>query len=127
MNWRVLRSYLFVLVTGPILLALVLLVVLQWGNTCSFSFYGKNLDKLSMVALIIGCLVAGAIAPRLVVMFLRSYRDVQRHRRQKEVALEHARWEIRKAQEKALTRAAKAEAKAAAREQAQAPQADAQE
>lgn len=127
MNWRIFRSYLFVLVTAPILLALVLLIVLQWGNTCTFSFYGKNLDKFSMVGLIAGSLIAGAIAPKLIAMFLRSFRDVQRHRRQKDVALEHARWEIRKAQEKALTRVAKEEAKAAAKEQAKAPKADAEQ
>jgi hypothetical protein len=42
MGIRITKAYLQVILSGLLLLALAVLLILQWGNPSSFSFYGKN-------------------------------------------------------------------------------------
>ena len=44
MNFRTFKAYVVVILSGLVILAAVLLIVLQWGNAAEFSAYGKNID-----------------------------------------------------------------------------------
>ena len=43
MRLTIVKAYLQAILGGLIILAVVVLVLLQWGNTGAFSFYGKNI------------------------------------------------------------------------------------
>ncbi len=60
MNANLLKGYVFVLVSGVLILAGVVLVILQWGNAANFSLYGKNIPNAN-TGLIMLCSAVGGI------------------------------------------------------------------
>lgn len=42
MSYKTVQGYFMVVLTGTVLLAAGILIVLQWGNHAEFSLYGKN-------------------------------------------------------------------------------------
>jgi len=46
MSFKTVKGYLMVVFSGAILLAVALLVILQWGNASDFSLYGKNYSPI---------------------------------------------------------------------------------
>jgi len=60
MIYKSLKSYIMVVLSGLVIFATVLLVVLQWGNTGKFSLYGKNIDDAN-TAIIMLCSAGGGV------------------------------------------------------------------
>lgn len=80
MKLKLIGAYVTVVLSGLVTLALVLLLLLQWGNTCKFSLFGKNLEpNTTLVGLI--ALVVGAGCPFLIRLLAGSARVILRHRR----------------------------------------------
>ena len=81
MSYRIVQGYILVVVTGVVLLAAAVLIVLQWGNAASFSLYGKNLSGVN-TALLMLCSAAGGIALWWCVRWMfRGVRQIVRGRR----------------------------------------------
>ncbi|MFP3938598.1 MAG: hypothetical protein ACLFVW_09695 [Phycisphaerae bacterium] len=93
MSYKTVQSYTLVVLTGILLLAAIILVVLQWGNHAEFSFYGKNYS----IRTIEGGKVDGGVNTALLMLFsaaggivlwwcvkllFRSVRAVRRSRRE---------------------------------------------
>ena len=64
MKFSTFKGYVLVIVSGLVVLAALLLVVLQWGNTSVFSLYGKNVEANT------GLLVILSAVGGVVVMFM---------------------------------------------------------
>jgi len=60
MKYQIIKGYLQVVLSGLVLLAVVVLAVLQWGNDSAFSFYGQN--RRVNTALLMVCSAAGGLA-----------------------------------------------------------------
>ena len=82
----IVKSYILVVLTGLIMLAAALLVILQWGNSSSFSVYGKNFGEntpggLNTGLIMVCCLVAGPAVLGLCKIMIRSGLEIRRHRK----------------------------------------------
>ena len=66
---KTINGYILTIASGLVLLAGALLLALQWGNNCKFSFYGKNIDVNTGLVIICSA-IAGWLAPKIFrVMF----------------------------------------------------------
>jgi len=79
MNYRTFRGYVQAVVSGLVILAAALLVVLQWGNVSAFSLYGKN-TQLNTGVLMLCSLAGGVVLYWLVRAFLRGALAIRRGR-----------------------------------------------
>ena len=80
MRIKLIGAYIAVVLSGLVSLALVLLLVLQWGNSCKFSLFGKNIEPNATLVIFIA-LVVGAGCPFLIRLLVGSARVILRHRR----------------------------------------------
>ncbi|MDY6913358.1 MAG: hypothetical protein SVT52_02725 [Planctomycetota bacterium] len=53
MNYQNVKGTAYVVLSGIVLLAIVLLVILQWGNNSDFSLYGKNVQANTAVLMVL--------------------------------------------------------------------------
>lgn len=86
MKIQTLKSYFVLALTGVVILAAMVLVVLQWGNSAPFSFYGKNYPNESaggvpLILLMLACLVAGPILLWLGRAMFAAALDIHKSRR----------------------------------------------
>jgi len=86
MKTKLIKSYLLVVICGLVLLAAALLVILQWGNSSSFSLFGKNYGQntpggVNTGLIMICCLVAGPLLIVLGKTLLRSAVVIWQERR----------------------------------------------
>lgn len=80
MRLATLRFYVMIVVSGVILLAGLVLVVLQWGNDAKFSLYGKHTYPPTWF-LILASAVAGIVAWSLIKVLWRGAVGLHRLRR----------------------------------------------
>ncbi len=71
MKLAAVRFYVMIVVSGVILLAGLVLLVLQWGNDAKFSLYGKNTYPPTWF-LILASAVAGIVAWSLIKVLWRG-------------------------------------------------------
>jgi uncharacterized integral membrane protein len=88
MKVKLIAAYTGATVVGLILAAAILLAMLQWGNGCEFSVYGKNVTW-NTAGVILGAALAGWLIPLLVKFEFRWMGMIHRHRRETK-ALEEA-------------------------------------
>lgn len=82
MKSETLKGYVLTVVFGVVLLAVALLVALQWGVKSTFSFYGRPVENIPTIWLV---LIAGAACPLVLVicrLFFSGVRILYKSRRQ---------------------------------------------
>jgi hypothetical protein len=80
MKIKLAAAYTGAAVLGLILAAALLLVMLQWGNHCDFSLYGKSL-VLNTAAVLLLSMVVGFVVPALIKLEWRWMSVIHRHRK----------------------------------------------
>jgi len=80
---KLVGSYIVVVVGYLIVLAAMLLLVLQWGNTCDVSLYGKNVRANTAVVAVIA-LGLGALALPFGKLLIGATLVIARYRRWKQ-------------------------------------------
>lgn len=75
------NGYILTVGAGLLLLAGALLLVLQWGNDCTFSFYGKNVN-LNTGLVILCSAIAGWLTPKVFRVMLRGIRKIRKVRKE---------------------------------------------
>lgn len=80
MGAKNISSYLQVILTGAVLLAAAMLIILQWGNTTGVTMYGP-LVKVNTAILMLCSAAAGVVLLRLVKIFFRGAGAVRRARK----------------------------------------------
>jgi len=75
------NGYILAIVSGLVLLAGVLLLVLQWGNGCDFSLYGKNI-RVNTGVVILCAAIAGWLTPKVFRVMLKGIAKVRKVRRE---------------------------------------------
>ncbi len=75
------NGYILAVVSGLVLLAGVLLLALQWGNYCDFSFYGKN-TRVNTGLILLCAAIAGWLAPKVFRVMLRGIAKVRKVRKE---------------------------------------------
>ncbi len=82
MNAKSLKGYVMVVFSGLVVLAAVLLIVLQWGNTSAFSAYGKNYGDnapggINTALLMLGSAAGGIVLAVMLWMLYRGIRELR--------------------------------------------------
>lgn len=99
MSFRIIFSYVVLVLTVLVILASGLLIALQWGVFCGFSVYGKEIEAdeetLPTIFVVLGSVVFGLLLPQLIRLMWRSWRTIAQHRRFQDT--------VRKAADKAVT------------------------
>ncbi len=86
MNVNLLKGYVLVVLSGLILLAAALLVILQWGNQAKLSLYGKNVE-VNTFALVLCSAAGGIVIVFLCWVFVRGLRSLLKGRRKEKQQL----------------------------------------
>ena len=81
MKIKLIGSYVGAVVCGLVVLVAALLVMLQWGNTANFSFFGKNDGDFNTALLMLLCLAFGAVLPWLLKLLLACAMTIGHSRR----------------------------------------------
>ena len=84
MRLTIVKAYLQAILGGLVILAVVVLVLLQWGNTGAFSFYGKNIEDANTALLVLASAAGGLAMWWIVKWFAGGVRVLVRSRRQAE-------------------------------------------
>jgi len=79
MKYEIVKGYLQVTLSGLVLLAAVVLVVLQWGNASAFSFFGQN-RSVNTAMLMVCCAVGGLLAVWMCRLLYRGVVTLYRNR-----------------------------------------------
>ena len=81
MNWNLVKGYVLVVLSGLILFAAVVLIVVQWDLTADFSIYASKSTKVSTLLLVV-CSAAGGVALLfLLKMMVRGISALRRGHR----------------------------------------------
>ncbi|MBT3199191.1 MAG: hypothetical protein HN350_04680 [Phycisphaerales bacterium] len=79
--WRKINGYVLTIGSGLTLLAGALLLALQWGNSCGFSFYGKNISLNT--GLVIACaMLAGWLTPKVCRVLFKGISKIRKARKE---------------------------------------------
>jgi len=81
MKMKLLAVHVAAALLGLALIVVALLVVLQWGNTCSFSLFGQNREPNTALVLL-AALILGALLPKLLVWQFRWLQVIHRVRKE---------------------------------------------
>lgn len=84
MRFKTFPGYVLVVLIGLLLIAGGILIVLQWGNSATFSLYGKNMEYNTGLVVLFS-LVAGVVLIPLLKVFFYGLRDIRRGRMQESV------------------------------------------
>ncbi len=80
MKIKLVAAYTGAAVLGLILAAALLLVMLQWGNNCDFSLYGKSM-VLNTAAMLLVTMLIGVLVPMLIKLEWRWMSTIHRYRK----------------------------------------------
>ena len=94
MRFRTFSGYVHVIVSGLVLLAAVLLVVLQWRLRAEFSLYGepysisvlatgKKIGGVNTAALMVLSAIGGIVVAAMAWLFVRGARSIRAGRRKR--------------------------------------------
>ena len=82
MRFTIVKAYLQAILGGLVILAVVVLVLLQWGNTGAFSFYGKNIKDANTALLVLASAAGGIAMLWIIRWFAGGVRVLVKSRRQ---------------------------------------------
>ena len=85
MPFSKIKSHVLVAICGLVLLAVLLLLILQWGNTSAFSFFGKSYGTstpggVNTGLIMLACLVGGPVLLWLGKILFDHSMQIYRHR-----------------------------------------------
>ncbi len=85
MPFSKIKSHILVTVCGIALLAVFILLILQWGNTSAFSFFGKSYGTstpggVNTGLIMLACLVGGPVLLWLGKILYSHSMQIYRHR-----------------------------------------------
>ncbi len=85
MPFNKIKSHILVTICGIALLAVLILLILQWGNTSAFSFFGKSYGTsapggVNTGLIMLACLVGGPILLWLGKILFSHSMQIYRHR-----------------------------------------------
>lgn len=86
MKLAAVKLYVAVVLSGLILLAALVLLVLQWGNRAAFSLYGTNTNPPTWL-LVLASAVGGVVAWALIKVLWRGIVGLHRLRCSQDAAL----------------------------------------
>jgi uncharacterized membrane-anchored protein len=81
MSYRIVQGYVLVVLTGVVLLAATVLIVLQWGNAAQFSLYGKNISGANTALLMLFSAAGGIALWWCARWMFKGIRTIRRGRR----------------------------------------------
>jgi len=81
MKVKLIGAYAGAIVGGLVILIAALLVILQWGNDSSFSFFGKNMTP-NTALLILASVAFGVLLPWVLKLLLHCAMQIGQHRRE---------------------------------------------
>jgi len=81
MSVKTINGYVLTIASGLLLLAAGVLLALQWGNSCTFSFYGKSLS-LNTGAVVICSAVAGWLVPKVFRVLFKGSAKIRKARKE---------------------------------------------
>lgn len=84
MNTKLIKGCTLTVISGLVIVAAGILVILQWGNNANFSLYGKNLEGENAVntAILILCSAGGGVVIVVMLwMLLKGIRDIGKGRK----------------------------------------------
>ncbi len=84
MRFTIVKAYLQAILGGMIILATTVLLLLQWGNTATFSFYGKNIKDANTAVLMLASAAGGLGMWWIIKWFVVGVRVLIKSRRQAE-------------------------------------------
>lgn len=73
------KGYILTVLTGLLLTAATILVILQWGNEGNFSMYGKNM-VVNQAVLILAAMAAGVLLIPILKLLWSGVRGIRRGR-----------------------------------------------
>ena len=77
MNAKVVKGYVLIVVSGLVILAAAALVVVQWTNEGTFSFFGHDM-KVRMWLLLLGAAGGGMVIRTLLRLLVRGIGSLKR-------------------------------------------------
>lgn len=77
MKMKSLKGWTLVVVSGLVILAMAVLVTLQWGNHAQFSLYGQN-RSVNTMALIALSMLGGVVLVGVIRVLTRGVRTLRR-------------------------------------------------
>lgn len=81
MGMKRMKGYFLTVFNGLVLLAAVVLLTLQWGNSGGFSLYGKNIPNANIGLVMLLSVLAGVLLPRTLRAFLRGIGALRKTRK----------------------------------------------
>jgi len=81
MSFKSVNGYVLTVAGGLVLLAAGLLVALQWDNTCQFSLYGKRVDPVTSVVILVSGL-AGWLTPKVFRILFKGIAKIRKARKE---------------------------------------------
>ena len=91
MNVNLFKGYVQVVLSGLVIFAATVLVILQWGNHAKFSLYGKNVPQANTAILMLTSAAGGLALWFLAKMMIRGVGTLRRGRRQQDARQTHQR------------------------------------
>ena len=82
MGFQNVKSYVLTILSGIVLLAGVLLVILQWGNVSDFSLYGKNV-RVNTALLMVASVAGGAVLWWMIKWLIAGVSAIRKARKRK--------------------------------------------
>ena len=77
------NGYILTIVSGLVLLAGAVLLVLQWGNDCTFSLYGKNVGPNTGLVILCSA-IAGWLTPKVFRVMFKGIAKIRKVRKEYE-------------------------------------------
>ena len=81
MKMKLLTVHLAAALLGLLLVAVALLVILQWAKVCQFSLFGYDCEP-NTALMLLGALVLGAVLPTLLIWQFRWLKVIHRVRKE---------------------------------------------
>ncbi len=81
MNWNYIKGYVLTVIGGLYLVAVGLMVAMNWGNACEWTLFGA-IQKGQSIGIIMLCsAVAGVLTVFVIKMFFWGLKDIRNGRR----------------------------------------------
>ncbi|MHC4561429.1 MAG: hypothetical protein ACYS8X_01500 [Planctomycetota bacterium] len=93
MKLRLIGAHIAVVGGALVALAATIFLILQWGNSCDYSLFGKNTDAPTAVVMFAAA-VFGWLCPYLAKLLWRNWALIRRYRRTTDAAREAVRGEV---------------------------------
>ncbi len=83
MNTKIFKGYFFIILSGIVLLAAAILIILQWDRVAMFSIYGSQEMPVNTALLILASAACGVVGVFLIKMLFHGIGSLRRGLREK--------------------------------------------